>query len=191
VYSPLSTHTLGRDKINAIWKEHAFSTTLKVYQSHKAGSGMPAQSDNGNGCLVWFYQKMKYGNSYDSTSDTSFDLWLAIRDTRQWGGPIEGGDAVGASDSWKGAYKHACWSTTNNYNQDTNQISSSALSYMKYWEIYDHVGSDGNTYKTSRHGMPGDPDSGCVWTHIFNNGADGTPSSGHCSSGGIEIRYLK
>jgi hypothetical protein len=162
--------SLGERKIMAIYHSFGEATIMRNWNEGKYFSN--------HGTPVNFYYQKKQPKK-------DWSIFHAIRNTKLWSGRVYSRRAwASASDGYKMTWKDSQGgfaTETSYYDPKANQIRNERNSrgYMLYWEEHTITGNSGKSFRTSRHGIPGDPFGGCQWNFYFYGG-NGRRSYGHC-----------
>jgi len=167
--------SLGEKKIMALYHSFGAATILRNWNEGK-------YFGNRNTGVNFYYQK--------KLPKKDWSIFHAIRNTKLWSGKTNSRRAwSSAKDGFKMTWKegdNGFKTETTWFDPKANQIkkergngNSGTRGYMNYWEEHTITGNSGKNFRTSRHGIPGDPFSGCTWNFYFYGG-NSRRSYGHC-----------
>jgi len=173
--------SLGEKKINAIYHTYGADTIMRNWNKGKyfGNHGQPVN---------FYYQKKKPSKDWS--------IFHAIRNTKLWSGKTNNARAwANVDDGFKMTYKESNkgFGTDNSvYDPAKNVIKNQRgnRGYMFYWEEHTITGNSGKSFRTSRHGIPGDPFGGCQWNFYFWGG-NGQRSHGHCGRMRMSFYWLR
>jgi len=103
-----------------------------------------------------------------NNDEKEFDLFMAIRNTKHWSSARRGGSGgyyYLTSSYYTIGADRGCSTTSSSYFDGENAIGRFGGMYA--WEFHNVKGTDGKTWQTSRHGIPGDPNGGGMWEYYF------------------------
>jgi len=174
-YAPTESASLGSHRVNAIWAVHGERTVIRTRHSRNSQRG---------GCTEYWLQRLNV--------DSDWDLFHAIRDTRDWTTLDKksaytgnrayrwGVDQSGTTIENFRVQMDGCYpadASPGFYNKDRHHLIGSLNTWnagMYWWDAHQITTQGRFTVEVSRHGIFGDVNAGCTWMFVFN--ADRTQS---------------